>query len=83
MPKSKYRTWFDSSSDEEFFLRINSDGSMVQISIFEDIHDKRILIVKTKPLNMLNTEVFIKHKEVCKKSDFDKARKEALELLNS
>ena len=81
MEKNRYRKWYDPSSDEDFFLQVGSDGTMLQISICEDEYDKRISIIKTKPSNQFNSEFFLKHKEVCSKKDFETALNETKQML--
>lgn len=79
MAKSRniYRKWIDPEGEfEENYMKISPNGLMLQISFGKDlIYGEKTLVYQTSPQNPINSNTFKKHKEVCSKTEWDKARK--------
>jgi hypothetical protein len=82
MKRTIYRKWYNPDKESENFLLIDPSGLMLQISIEADYLGEKVEIYQTKPMNPMNEQIFIKHKEACTKGQFEKAQSKALSILD-
>ena len=83
MTRPVYRTWYNDGDGTEHFLRIKPTGELDEIIIHEPdlAGGLKIYMVHFGPLNPINQETFIKHKEVLSKADWNTALKKAKNFI--
>ncbi|MEM1339846.1 MAG: hypothetical protein AAGF96_18945 [Bacteroidota bacterium] len=79
-----YRKWYDYNQDNECFLKIRPDGTVLEIQFTrEPIYGEKVVVFNTYPTNPLDPLVFKKHKEVCSKAEWQKAVKRVVKRMHS
>lgn len=73
---AKYRRWQNIRGDQHY-LMIHPKGICLQISFETDTDGTHVKIFQTEPGEPMDDAVLAKYKEVCRKSDWEAARRQA------
>ncbi|MEO0471395.1 MAG: hypothetical protein AAF206_17325 [Bacteroidota bacterium] len=79
--KAQYRKWIADDGFPINYLKVNPDGTMIHLSFDDDDECESGQIVRTKPANQINTQFYLKNREVCKKSEWLKAMRRMKSIL--
>lgn len=76
-----YRKWIDDNRQSLHVLKIFPDGSMIELCKEIDVFIEKITIGSTHKFHGINTDLFVKHKEVATKEEYMAVVKKAIKMI--